>query len=150
MSKEAKNTDNNPEFVIQNIYVEEVNYKSHLVPHRIKEKWEPNAHVDVKTRFDALTESDYEVGIKVKVNVKIKDQDVFDIYVHHSGVFGLKNFSDEQREHLLESYCPTILLPYARHKVSDVVQLAGFPPLYIAPVDFEAKYQERKQKEKKN
>ena len=39
--------------------------------------------------------------------------------------------------------CPNVLFPYARETVSDVITRAGFPSMLLAPVNFEALYQQR-------
>jgi preprotein translocase subunit SecB len=36
-----------------------------------------------------------------------------------------------------------VLFPYARETVSDIINRAGFPPVLLAPVNFEALYQQR-------
>jgi preprotein translocase subunit SecB len=41
--------------------------------------------------------------------------------------------------------CPTILLPYLRETVSDMSVRAGFPPVFLAPMNFEALYRQRQQ-----
>jgi len=43
--------------------------------------------------------------------------------------------------------CPNILFPYAREAVADLVGRAGFPPIHLAPVNFEAIYMQRLQQE---
>lgn len=41
--------------------------------------------------------------------------------------------------------CPNILFPYVRETISDLVTRAGFPPVLLAPVNFEAMYLQRLQ-----
>ncbi|OIQ86093.1 protein-export protein SecB [mine drainage metagenome] len=41
--------------------------------------------------------------------------------------------------------CPNILFPYAREAVSDMVTRAGFPPVLLSPINFEALFLQQKQ-----
>ena len=58
---------------------------------------------------------------------------------------GLEDPEKAIAEPLLATACPNILFPYARESVSDVITRAGFPPVYLAPVNFEAIYLQRLQ-----
>ena len=40
--------------------------------------------------------------------------------------------------HVLGAVCPNFLFPYAREAVDSIVVKGGFPPLSIAPIDFDA------------
>jgi preprotein translocase subunit SecB len=59
----------------------------------------------------------------------------------------VQGFNTEQLEHLLGAYAPTVLFPYAREVVSDLVARASFPQLVLAPVNFEALYMQQKESE---
>jgi preprotein translocase subunit SecB len=43
---------------------------------------------------------------------------------------------------MLGSYCPNLLYPFAREVISDMVTKAGFPQMLLAPVNFDAIYQD--------
>ena len=59
-------------------------------------------------------------------------------------------FPDDQLKHLLGSFCPSILYPYAREVVTDAVVRAGFPQLYLTPVNFDALYEQHEQQQTQN
>ena len=62
-----------------------------------------------------------------------------------AGLFQIVGVPDEEMGPLLGIGCPTIIYPYARETVSDIVTRAGFPPVVLAPVSFEAIYAQRTQ-----
>ena len=102
-------------------------------------------HMDLGTDASlTLDEGIREVVLTVTVTVKIKSKVAFLVEVKQAGIFALKGFSEEQLHHMLGSFCPNILYPYAREVVSDAVMRAGFPQLYLAPVNFDALYEQHK------
>jgi preprotein translocase subunit SecB len=48
-------------------------------------------------------------------------------------------------EPILAVTCPNILFPYAREAVSDMVTRAGFAPVLLNPINFEALYVQQKE-----
>ena len=93
--------------------------------------------MDVKT-------SDHEgkkvVELLIKVTVSIKDDEIFNLESVHTGVFNIVGYEGKELEQIVESFCPSIIYPYAREKVSSIVSGAGYPPLHLSPVDFDARY----------
>jgi preprotein translocase subunit SecB len=41
---------------------------------------------------------------------------------------------------VLAVHCPIVLFPYVRETIADAVSRAGFPPVHLAPINFEALY----------
>jgi preprotein translocase subunit SecB len=39
--------------------------------------------------------------------------------------------------------CPQIIYPYLRGNVADVVTRAGFPPVHLAEINFQAMYEQQ-------
>lgn len=134
-----------PEFGIQRLYVKDLSLETPNSPKSFLEPWEPQLHMDLATDASlVLEEGVREVVLTVTVTVKLKDKVAFLVEVKQAGIFALKGFTDEQRSHMLGSFCPNILYPYAREVVSDAVMRAGFPQLYLAPVNFDALYEQSK------
>ena len=138
-------TPNQPEFAIQRLYVKDLSLETPNSPKIFLDAWEPQLHMDLATDASlVLDEGVREVVLTVTVTVKLKDKVAFLVEVKQAGIFALKGFTDEQHGHMLGSYCPNILYPYAREVVSDAVMRAGFPQLYLAPVNFDALYEQSK------
>jgi preprotein translocase subunit SecB len=79
----------------------------------------------------------------ITVSAKRGDKTLFLVEASQAGVFQIRNVPDAELAPVLGIVCPNILFPYARETVSDVINRAGFPPVLLAPVNFEALYQQR-------
>jgi preprotein translocase subunit SecB len=62
------------------------------------------------------------------------------VEVTQSGVFALTGFATEQRQQVLATMCPNILFPYVREQVDSLMTRGGFPPIHLAPVNFDSVY----------
>jgi preprotein translocase subunit SecB len=76
---------------------------------------------------------------------KVGEKTVFLVEAHQAGIFQVRNLPRESIEPVLGVTCPNILFPYLREAVSDAIVRAGFPAFLLAPVNFEALYQQRMQ-----
>jgi len=85
--------------------------------------------------------------LTVTVTAKLEDKTVFLVEIGQAGIFRIVNVPDEQVEPLIAVACPNILFPYAREAVSDAVTRAGFAPIVLQPVNFEAMYMQRLQEQ---
>ncbi|EKD44835.1 MAG: preprotein translocase subunit SecB [uncultured bacterium] len=146
-----KKTTQDPEFAIQRLYVKDLSLETPNSPAIFLEKWEPTLNMELGTDASfVLEENIREVVLTVTVTVKVKEKVAFLVEVKQAGIFSLKGFTEEQLHQMLGSFCPNILYPYAREVVTDAVIRAGFPQLYLAPVNFDMLYaQQKKQAEEK-
>jgi len=133
------------EFVIQRIYVKDISLETPNSPQLFLEQWKPATEVELNAKTAKLADDVYDVELAITVTVKIQEKIAYLVEVHQSGVFLIKGFSDAQLHRMLGSYCPNILFPYAREVISELVLRAGFPPLYLTPVNFDALYEQQSQ-----
>ncbi len=145
MSDNAQPESNQPEFGIQRIYTKDISFESPNTPAVFLKDWEPELNMDLSTKTTSLDADHYEVVLTVTVQVKMKEDTVFLAEVHQAGIFLAKGFSEEEMKPMLGSFCPNVLYPYAREAVTDLVIRGGFPQLYLAPVNFDALYQQQEQ-----
>lgn len=138
-----------PEFAIMHIYQSDLSFEAPIPMHLLDCEWQPDAQVSMNHEQEKINDESYNVKIKVSIEVKIKDNKIFIAEIEQCGTFMLKNFQEEQLDHVLNVYCPNTLLPYARQTLSDTIVRGGFPPLFIGPVDFERQYENSKQDAKK-
>jgi len=108
-------------------------------------EWAPDISVDLGTSGNQLENQAYEVVLTVTVTAKLGDQTAYLCEVHQGGIFQLDGFDEQTLNGVLGSYCPSILYPYAREAVSDLVAKAGFPQMLLGPVNFDALYAQRLQ-----
>lgn len=128
------------QFQIQKIYLKDVSLETPNTPHVFQQTWQPDVTIQLGNSAQVLTEDVHEVITTVTVTAKLADKTAFLVEVQQAGIFSITGYSAEERGMLLGSYCPTVLFPYAREAVSDLVVKAGFPQLLLAPVNFEALY----------
>ncbi len=136
-----------PNFSIQRLYVKNISLEAPNSPEMFLTDWQPSVEMDLAIDSQPLEDHVHEVKLRVTVQVKNNDKHAFLVEVDQAGIFYLEHFRDDDIEMMLASYCPTILFPYAREVVSDLVIRAGFPPLYLSPVNFDAMYLEQQQKQ---
>ena len=138
MSEQAKQ-----QFDIQKLFVRDLSFESPQAPVIFTEKWQPSTDVNLSSRYDELDDDHYLVDLKIQITAKQNDKVCFLIEVVQSGIFLLKGFAEEQQVQLLNSYCPNTLFPFAREVISESVTKGGFPPLVLAPVNFDALYAQK-------
>ena len=152
MSEEKPATENKQaatqNLAIQKIYTKDISFESPNSPFGFQDEWKPEVSVDLNTDGQTLENNNFEVILKVTITAKNNDKTAFLVEVQQAGIFQLSGFDDDQQAFILGSYCPGTLFPYARQVVSNLVTDGGYPPIILAPVNFEALYQEHlKQKE---
>lgn len=139
---DARQDDGAPQqqFAIQKIYVKDVSFESPNAPQMFTAEWQPAHNLELNTNGQALGENVYEVVLSLTVTAKNGEDTAFLVEVQQCGIFTLAGFSDEDLGTMLGAYCPNLLFPYAREAISDLVTRGGFPPLLLAPVNFDALY----------
>jgi preprotein translocase subunit SecB len=140
-------SDNQQQFTIKKIYLKDASFESPNSPLSFMDKdWQPQINVQLNASNRALGETDYEVMIDVTVTAKQNDKTAFLVEVKQAGVFGITGFPDDAVAGMLGAFCPETLFPFAREVVSDLIVKGGFPQLLLAPVNFNAMYQDALQK----
>ena len=129
-----------PEFTIQRIYVKDLSLECPQSPQVFQDEWKPELNLAFAMNTNSIAENVYELILQITVTAKSANKTLFLVEIKQAGLFTLKGFTEEQNQQVLGITCPTILFPYAREAISDIIGRAGFPPLYLAPVNFEALY----------
>lgn len=132
-----------PVFSIEKLYVKDLSLEVPHAPQIFLESETPEVDMRVSTHSQKVEDEFYECGITVTITAKLKDERVvFLSEVNQAGIFRLSNIPEEDIQVLLGVACPNILFPYARETVSSTVTRAGFPPVLLAPINFDAMYQQ--------
>ena len=135
-------------FSIQKIYIKDVSFETPNSPAIFAEKeWAPDINVQMGSQAIKMNDTLHEVTLSVTVTAKQGDKTAFLVEVQQAGVFQTEGIEPQQMGHLLGSYCPNLLFPYAREAVSDLVTRGGFPQLLLAPVNFDALYAQHMQQQ---
>ncbi|UOO81831.1 protein-export chaperone SecB [Uruburuella testudinis] len=135
-----------PVFSIEKLYVKDMSLEVPHAPRIFLEQSEPEVDMRVSTESSKLEDEFYEVSVTVTVTAKLEDERVMFLNeVSQGGIFRLANIPEEDVQLLLAVACPNILFPYAREAVSNTITRAGFPPVLLAPINFEAMYQQNQE-----
>lgn len=140
-------SEDNRAFSMQKIYVKDMSFESPRSPEIFTQDFQPQLNVDLNTEVNKLGEEIFEIVLHVTATVQHEDQAAFLIEVQQAGIFSIEGFPDEEMGPLLGAYCPTILFPYARETVSDIVGRGGFPQLLLEPVNFDMLYAQQVEKQ---
>ena len=125
-------------FAIQRIYVKDISFESPNAPAIFRKEWQPEVKLDLDTRSEKLEDNMFEVILSLTVTTTVGGETAFLCEVQQAGIFAVPELPDPQMAHMLASFCPNILFPYARETVANLVNRGTFPQLNLAPVNFDA------------
>lgn len=148
MAQDSQNqTEQNaaPIFSIEKLYVHDASIEVPNAPAIFTERTTPQINVELGNNAQQIEDGIFNVSIKVTVTAKIEDKTAFLVEVTQSGIFAIRNVPQENMEPILAVACPNILFPYAREAISDMVTRAGFMPVLLNPINFEALYMQQQQ-----
>lgn len=135
-----------PVFSIEKLYVKDLSLEVPNAPQIYLEREAPQINVQLRTEGNGIDEGVFEVTLTVTVTAQLpEDKTVFLVEVAQCGIFQIRNVPQEDLEPIMMIGCANILFPYAREAVSDAVTRAGFQPVLLAPVNFEALFQQNRQ-----
>jgi preprotein translocase subunit SecB len=134
------------QFSIQKLYVKDVSFESPGTPHSFSYKqWNPKVDLNLTNSHTQVEGDIYEAVLSITVTVSHEDKTAFLVEIQQAGLFAISGFQDEEKNYLIGSQCMNILFPYAREVISTLSAGGGFPPLILAPVNFDALYQQHLQ-----
>ena len=142
--------DQQPVFSIEKIYVKDLSIEVPNAPQIFLERESPSIEVQIQSGAQGVGDGLFEVTLSLTVNAKQGEKVFFLVEVAKAGIFQLRNIPEQELDPILAVACPNILFPYARETISDAVNRAGFPPVILAPVNFESLYQQRLMEQQKN
>jgi len=130
------------QFEIQKIFVKDISFEAPNTPEIFTQEWKPEVNVQLNTNARSISDKQYEVVLSITVTANNDGKNAFLVEIQQAGVFGMAGFEQAQLNAMLGAFCPNVLFPYAREAISDLVARGGFPQLLLAPVNFDALYQE--------
>jgi preprotein translocase subunit SecB len=132
-----------PVFQIQRIYLKEASLEQPNSPAILLSQEQPAVDIQLGVNAEPVAEGIFEVSVTATVTTKIADKTVFLVEAKQAGIFEIRNLSDEQMGPIMGIACPQIVYPYLRSNVSDIVTRAGFPPVHLAEINFQAMYEQQ-------
>ncbi len=138
-------SDNEPQFSMQRIYIKDASFEAPNSPQMFTKDWQPQISMDLNSSINELEDNHYEVALKVTVTAENDEKTAFLVELVQAGVFYIEHFENEQKGIMLGAMCPNILFPYLRESIDNLVVKGGFPALMLAPINFDAIYQQQLQ-----
>ena len=133
-----------PIFQIQRIYMKEASLEQPNSPAILLEQESPTVDIQLGVNASPVAEGIFEVSVTATVQTKIKEKTVFLVEVTQAGIFFFFFLPEEQMGHIMGIACPQIVYPYLRGNVADVISRAGFPPVHLSEINFQAMYEQQK------
>jgi len=137
--------NNQPVFSIEKLYVKDLSLEIPSAPQAFLERETPSVDIQLHHNSNLVEDGLFQTVLTVTVTAKIGDKTLFLVEVAQAGLFTLRNIPQQDMDAVLGIACPNILFPYVREVVSDIVVRAGFPPVVLNPVNFEALYQAQRE-----
>ena len=135
--------NNDPVFQIQRVYMKEASLEQPNSPAILLEQEQPSVDIQLGVEAQQAAEGMYEVAVSATITTKIKDKTVFLVEVKQAGIFEIRNIPADQMQAVMGIACPQIVYPYLRGNVSDLITRAGFPPVHLAEINFQAMYEQQ-------
>lgn len=134
-----------PVFQIQRVYLKDASLEQPNSPAILLEQETPNVDIQLGVEAASVTEGIFEVAVRATVQTKIGDRTVFLVEAKQAGIFEVRGIEQEQMNTVIGIACPQIIYPYLRSNVADIITRAGFPPVHLAEINFQAMYEQQQQ-----
>jgi preprotein translocase subunit SecB len=134
-----------PVFQIQRVYLKDLSLEQPNSPAILTSAEQPSVDIQLGVGMEQVADGIVEVTVTATVTTKIEDKTVFLVEAKQAGIFEVRNLPEDQMGPVIGIACPQIIYPYLRGNVADVIQRAGFPPVHLAEINFQAMYEQQQQ-----
>ena len=131
----------NPVFQIQRIYLKDLSLEQPNSPQILLEQGQPQVEINLGVGAEPISEGIFECTVTSTVTTKVNDRVLFLVEAKQGGIFEIRNIPEDQLQQIVGIACPGIVYPYLRAIVSDVCTRAGFPPVLLSEVNFQAMFE---------
>jgi preprotein translocase subunit SecB len=137
--------DQNPVFQLQRMYLKDLSLEQPNSPQILLEQQQPQVDIQLGMGAESISEGMFEVAVTATVTTKIGERVLFLVEAKQAGIFEIRNLPADQVQGIIGVVCPQMIYPYLRAIVSDVCTRAGFPPILLAEVNFQAMFEAQQQ-----
>ncbi len=134
-----------PVFQIQRVYLKDLSLEQPNSPQILIEQGQPQVDINLGVEMNPVQDGIFEVAVTGTVTTKLGDRTLFLVEAKQAGIFEIRNIPEDQLQPILGIACPGIVYPYLRAIISDVITRAGFPPVHLAEVNFQAMFEAQQQ-----
>ena len=132
-----------PVFQIQRVYLKEASLEQPNSPAIVLEQEAPTVDIQLQISSENVADGIYETAVTATVQTTIKDKTVFLAECRQAAIFEIRNLPEDQMGPVLGIACPQIVYPYLRGNLADLITRAGFPPVHLAEINFQAMYEQQ-------
>ncbi len=136
---------NQVQVALQRIFLKDLSFESPDPIASFKSKWEPKVNLDIRNQNQKIEGDLYEACLEITATVKINEKSAFIVEVEQAGIFMIKGLEGENLNRVLGTFCMSVLFPYAREAIDSMCLKGSFPPLVLAPINFDQLYEQSKQ-----
>ncbi len=133
--------DTSPMFQIQRMYLKDLSLEQPNSPAIFLDQQPPQVDINIGVGAETIGKDTYEVTLRVTVTAKVGEKTLFLLEAKQAGIFEIRNIPNDQIKPIISIACPGMVYPYLRAIVSDICTRAGFPPVMLAEVNFQAMYE---------
>jgi len=137
--------DETPVFQIQRMYLKDLSLEQPNSPQILLEQAQPQVDINLAMAANGVADGIYEVTVTATVTTKVKDKVLFLVEAKQAGIFEIRHIPQDQMQGIISIVCPQMIYPYLRAIVSDVCTRAGFPPILLTEVNFQAMFEAQQQ-----
>jgi preprotein translocase subunit SecB len=137
----AEAPDTSPVFTIQRMYLKDLSLEQPNSPQILLEQQQPQVEINLGMGAEQVTDGIVEVTVTATVTTKVADKVLFLVEAKQAGIFEIRNLPEDQMQAIIGIACPGMVYPYLRAIVSDVCTRAGFPPVILSEVNFQAMFE---------
>ena len=132
-----------PVFLIQRVYLKDLSLEQPNSPSILLSQDPPAVDIQIGLGNEQIGEGVYEITVTATITAKIAEQTLFLVEAKQAGIFEIRHMPEGQLQPITGIACPQIIYPYLRSNVADVIQRAGFPPVHMAEINFQAMYDQQ-------
>ena len=137
--------DETPVFNIQRMYLKDLSLEQPNSPQILLEQGQPQVDINLQMGAESVADGVYEITVTATVTAKVKERTLFLVEAKQAGIFEIRNVPQDQLQGIVSIVCPQMVYPYLRAIVSDVCTRAGFPPILLTEVNFQAMFEAQQQ-----
>ena len=132
-----------PVFQIQRVYLKDMSLEQPNSPAILASEQQPEVDIQLAMGMEQVTDGIVEVTVTATVKTEIDNKTMFLVEVKQAGIFEIRHLPEDQMGPAVGIACPQIIYPYLRSNVADVIQRAGFPPVHLSEINFQAMYEQQ-------
>lgn len=134
-----------PVFQIQRVYLKDLSLEQPNSPQILLEQTQPQVDINLGLSAQPIADGVFEVEVMATVTTKVGDRTLFLVEGKQAGIFEIRNVPEDQMQAVIGIACPQIVYPYLRAVVADIITRAGFPPVHLAEINFQAMFEAQQQ-----